>query len=659
MKATAAALILASAVAWAGDDTEIGGMLALLEEQRVTSASRFEQDVSDAPSSVTVITRRQIAISGAHTLSDLLRLVPGMDVVAINPLYVAASIRGFNDESNTTLLLLLDGVKMNLEFTGGPFVQILPVPIEDIERIEVIRGPGSAVWGQNAYLGVINIITRDPRELPAPVLEVDARAGNLGALHSTLRYAAPGERISFKAFVAYDTVNDWDDGERNGRTLEDGGVTLIHGRAGETGEIRFDALLERAQGTVFSTLGEIGADARQSLVRLTGHAGDATLSAYWTRLDIDFELRFPGLVPDVFPALGAFSGVADTYDAELLYDRTFGINHLTTGAHARINEFSSDVLTGGGDEERLWGVFVQDVLELPRAIAITAGVRYDGNSINEAAVSPRLSLVWEPRDHHTFRASAGRAFRNPSFIENQIDIAELRAIFPTGSISNPDLKNEEVTSYELAYRLHLSNLRVNANAFYDRIRDFAKFDTEDPSSPTYARYVNLRDGFRSYGAELEIELAPSDSLELFGHVAALHISENPRDSLVDDEAPKLRALAGVRFRERPIEGSLAIHYMASRTYDIQDPNVGLLGPSGSGFVPVDIDPYVSVNLYAGVKIWRDRLTLYVAGSNVLDADVEEFPARPWDDDHDPGTPSVRFGGGRIPRQISCGLKLAW
>ena len=136
------------------------------EEPVVTSAARREQPLHEAPYAMTVFDRDDLRLFGIHSLGDLLRLVPGMDVSYIIPGFTIFNVRGFNTEKNVRTLVLIDGRIANIDALGPSMIEIFPFSIDEIERVEVIRGGGSALYGANAYSGVISIITRNPEKTP-------------------------------------------------------------------------------------------------------------------------------------------------------------------------------------------------------------------------------------------------------------------------------------------------------------------------------------------------------------------------------------------------------------------------------------------------------------------------------------------------------------
>jgi len=168
----------------------------------VTSVSKKEQKISQTAAAVFVITSEDIRRSGANNIPDLLRMVPGVEVAQINASTWAISARGFNEEFSNKLLVMLDGRSVYLPTTSGVFWDVLDVPLEDIERIEVIRGPGGTSWGANAVNGVINIITRSAHETRGVM--VVAGAGNLDQGFGTVQWGgAVGANTDYRVFADY------------------------------------------------------------------------------------------------------------------------------------------------------------------------------------------------------------------------------------------------------------------------------------------------------------------------------------------------------------------------------------------------------------------------------------------------------------------------
>src|SRR6202046_3853329 len=169
---------------------------------QVTSVSKNEQTLSRTASAIFVITAEDIARSGARSIPDLLRMVPGMDVAQINATTWAVSARGLNGEFSNELLVLIDGRNVYTPSFGGVFWDTLDLPLENIERIEVIRGPGASIWGENAVNGVVNIIRKKAGDTKGGL--VNAGGGNTDADFGTVQYGnSIRERVDYRGYVKY------------------------------------------------------------------------------------------------------------------------------------------------------------------------------------------------------------------------------------------------------------------------------------------------------------------------------------------------------------------------------------------------------------------------------------------------------------------------
>jgi len=169
---------------------------------QVTSVSKTEQKLSQTASAIYVITQEDIQRSGATNIPDLLRMVPGIDVAQINANTWAISARGFNGRYANELVVLLDGRSLYLPTFGGIYWDVFDLPLEDIERIEVVRGPGGSIWGANAVNGVVNIITKKAADTKGAM--VVAGGGNLDQAFGTLQYGGSvGKSTDYRVFSKY------------------------------------------------------------------------------------------------------------------------------------------------------------------------------------------------------------------------------------------------------------------------------------------------------------------------------------------------------------------------------------------------------------------------------------------------------------------------
>ncbi|MFC1655044.1 TonB-dependent receptor, partial [Myxococcota bacterium] len=250
-------LLLAAGTAGAQDDMDAGELemdMFFAPAETVTSATRHAQPLELSPSAVTVLTREDIEASGARTLPEALRQVPNMDIGMVNPLWYEVGVRGDTSMSSDTMLLLVDGRDVTIELFGFPSWTTNSFTMDDIERIEVIRGPGSALYGANAYAGVVHVITREPGT--GPRAQASVRGGEHGYVETTGRANVNLGPLAISASFGYQDNDFWTD--RDNRAGE-----MLRGRLdakldlGEDLDLRIDAGASQSAGRFFTYVGPV------------------------------------------------------------------------------------------------------------------------------------------------------------------------------------------------------------------------------------------------------------------------------------------------------------------------------------------------------------------------------------------------------------------
>jgi len=458
-----------------GED-ESGGIMDefafLQEEDLVVSAALHEQKTGFSPSAVVVITRRQIEESGVNTLVDLLRLYPSVLVALFNPSHTMVYARG-----NYRILLMVDGREVNLDLFPVPFFELLPVGVHEIERVEIVLGPNSALYGANAVAAVVNIITGTPGGEDCG--EATITAGQNGAVLLGARAQFESGAWSWRAAAGLDTERSFMD--RNHTVRELARASLAAGREFADGSLVLDAGLVTGEGLLFSdAMGYMpiqGIWLSHAQARL--ELGGLKVRAYWYRFQTDVDIELDLKHPDLGMELGSFPTMTiidDTLQLEGRYDlEPWSGNLLIAGADVRYTYCQSRQFTEHVDEWRV-GVFIHDEQSFAERLLLTVGTRLDVNTRTRMAVSPQLSLVYNPAGDHYLRLSGGTAFRKPTVIESSANLhidahpsfPEIDTLFEDIGLSNPDLGNEILTSAELAYRGAFLNkrLRININGYF-------------------------------------------------------------------------------------------------------------------------------------------------------------------------------------------------
>jgi iron complex outermembrane receptor protein len=444
-----------------GDLTQVS--IENLMNMEVTSVSKKEQKLSQVAAAIFVITPEDIRHSGATNIPELLRMVPGLNVAQINANTWAISARGFNFQFASKLLVLIDGRAVYTPLFGGVNWDTQDVPLEDIERIEVIRGPGGAVWGANAVNGVINIITKKSGETLGVL--VTGGGGTQAQGFGTLQYGGKITRsTSYRIFTSYQNNNHFLD--LNGQNAEDGWHLLHGGFRADTKLSEKDTLT--TQGDVYT--GSEGAIIVHSILfppdnvnvdRLTTFSGGNILGRwnhiFSSRCDTTMQFYF-----DKYRRSGpSATDVRDTIDFDFQSHMVLGTRQdLIWGLGYR---HSVDDTEGTVDQtfvppdssKQFFNLFVQDQITLkPSRTYLYVGAKLENSYFTGFDLEPSVHLAWTPSARRTFWAGISRASRTPT--RRDVGLDAVLAALPGPSevvlLGDPNTESEHVIAYELGYR---------------------------------------------------------------------------------------------------------------------------------------------------------------------------------------------------------------
>ena len=492
----------------------------------VTSVSKKEQKFSQTAAAIFVITQEDIRRSGATNIPDLLRMVPGMDVAQINAHTWAISARGNNGRFSNDLLVLVDGRTVYTPTFGGVFWDVFDVPLEDIERIEVIRGPGGAIWGANAVNGVINVITKKAGETRGGM--VVAGGGNLDQGFGTLQYGGGiGEATNYRVYGKYSNQSDLPNLE--GQSGDDGWRVL-------RGGFRADSVLSSkdiltVQGDLYSGrerqaaefLPSITSAATQyveAVVNLSGGYFQTTWNhSFSSRSDTSLMASYDEYSRS--DILGERRGTFSfDFQHHILWGQrqeiVWGVNYRDSGSTTTGSLYVS--LHPADLNTQLFGGFVQDQIALvPDRLNLTIGAKLEHNYYTGFGAMPNVRIAWTPATNQTVWAAVSRALRTPAAID-----ASIRLNFGgfTGAGGTPvlvslfgsqQIQDEEVIAYETGYRAALGNaLSLDIAAYYndeehqETSEPGALFFETTPAPPHLVMpltYENLMHG-NAYGLEV-------------------------------------------------------------------------------------------------------------------------------------------------------------
>jgi iron complex outermembrane receptor protein len=510
------------------------------------TGSKTPKPIFRAPSSISVISGTDLQRSGARFVSDALRMVPGIEVLRTTSTESNVAARGYNDVASTAqgMLGLVDGRLVYNDFFGSVLWDALPVSIEEIDRIEVIRGPGSFLYGPSAMHGLVNIITKSPLDYGQDILHLTAAAGTYRSSVATAMYVKREDDAGFKATIGWDNIARF-------QPRDEGASDKVFAEFRYEQEIGVDQRLELTGGAMTQDL-EVLISSQNVIpsADLSNEVQELFVKANYTLGDLETQLVWTGFdgtsSPDRFYT--PFDVDLDTVDLDLQYSLSPWEDHtITVGAgysYATFTTTNADVSNGRHDTNLVWG-FVQDELRLGEDVFVTAGVRLDWYSTSGFTVSPRLATVWEFEENQNLRASAGVGFRNPSLRENFFDMPVTVPGFPPLTIQgNENLDAETMLSLELGYfGAPTDSLKAGVNVFYNFVNDLIVFRPV-PGSPTTLAPFNRNDE-DVYGFEIEGEYLFSDWISGFANYS-YEIRQNRDTSERILSAPQNKANVGVR-----------------------------------------------------------------------------------------------------------------
>ncbi len=515
---------------------------------QVTSVSKKDQALFKTGAAIFVITQDDIRHSGAFNIPDLLRMVPGVDVARIDANTWAISIRGFNTRYSDKVLVLLDGRSLYTPSFSGVYWDHLDVPLENIERIEVIRGPGGTVWGANAMNGVINIITKSSKATQGGLLT--AGTGTEESADGVIQYGGRiGRAATYRAFGDYS--NTGSSNLTNGEEGADAWRRFHGGFRSDWDLTQQDSLMaqgdisQNSEGQTLTTVlssrlptiatfnDRISVDSGDFLGRWNhtlANGSQFSLQAYYdhfNRLDEAIDEKLSTFDVDFEHHLA----VGSRHDIVWGLDFRRYIDSLKPGYDVRFNPPHQSL--------DLYSVFLQDQITLTKSLALTIGAKAEHNDYSGLDWEPSAQLVWTPTPHQAFWASASQAVRQPSLMDSSIqyDITTLplndNYFGVLTLLGDPRIKNEQLRDYEAGYRAQpgkrFSMDLALFRSYYQHLETSEPgdpFAVDTPGPPHYILplYVNNLARGRTYGGEIFANWDATSRWRLSAGVSLLHMN---------------------------------------------------------------------------------------------------------------------------------------
>ncbi len=594
----------------------------------ITSAAKKGQRLSDAAAAISVISHEDIRRSGATSIPELLRQVPGVQVSRIDASRYAVSIRGFSSRFCGKLLVLLDGRTLYTPLFSGVYWEAQDVLLEDVERIEVIRGPGGALWGANAVNGVINIITRDSGQTQNTYLE--ARAGTQGKGGAARYGGAFGEDGHFRLYAKLDEHAELD--AASGGNAHD---AWHQGRAGFRADLapsprdhitlQGDLYEKKADQTVGVSPPPFGFTA---FVADTAKLNGDNLTFRWKRdLSEGEDWQLQAYYDRTRANDAVLEQSIDTLDLEFQHrfqlragqELTWGLGYRHVADE--LNGTSTLGFTPGKRDTGLYSLFAQYESRLRDDLRLTLGSKFEHNDFSGFEYQPSARLLWQATQTDTFWGAVSRAVKTPSRVLHDGKLNYLVLGANVFSIQgNPNLQSETLLAWELGYRGQFGpNFNLDATAFYN---EYDKLLSRESVTPFATTYGNLLEG-RTYGLELAASWQVTPTWRLQGNYSRLEMDlatkagGSDSAAINDIQGSTPRAMAQLHSRHDlgdQVELDAALYYM------------GALPNLPTRQVSTSVGAYTRLDLRLG---WRPRrdLELSLAAQNLLDDRHPEYVAQ--------------------------------
>jgi iron complex outermembrane receptor protein len=523
----------------------------------VTTVSKQPEEVWHTPAAIYVMTQADIRRSGATTLPELLRLIPGVQVARIQSDQWAVGVRGFASQFSKGLLVLIDGRSVYTPLFEGVYWDTQDTMLEDIDRIEVIRGPGGTAWGANAVNGVINIITKRPRETQGVLASADTgnfdhfvaevREGFHPARDVYARIYAKGFARGAERNPGNDPYDEWHQAR--------GGFRAVWDATGRD-SIDFQGDIYQGQSGAQFGIGQYTPPAQLTVDNMQAVSGGNLLLRWNRRLAHGSNFYVQAYFDRTNRQDAQFGETRDTFDFDFIdhignlprQDLILGAGLRESPSYVIQNQATVDFLPHRTNDS-IYSGFVQDTLDLvPHQLALMLGSKFEDNSFSGFEIQPNARLLWTPRDHMTFWAAITRAVRTPGRLDQDL---QLTGYIPTEPIpglpffdrieGDPTFKSEILIGDELGYRQLLApNLYIDIAAFRNQYDDLESFGTASFSVPTTPYpYLLLNvpeaNGIKgtTNGLEIASDWKPVHWWVLRGSFSHLHLDLRPKTGFSD------------------------------------------------------------------------------------------------------------------------------
>jgi iron complex outermembrane receptor protein len=506
----------------------------LMEVSVTVSSSRQTQKINQSSAPVSIVSSDDIHYSGLTNIPEILQFVPGVDIVKFNRYLYGVGIHGLHESISNHVVSLVDGRYANNTIFGGPEFHKLPLFLEDIERIEVVRGPGGAAWGANAFTGVINIITKEPEKTVG--FFGSTTLNEYGDRFTHLRWGGKKDEWSWRFSTGYEDLETSDDAGAGKYTTSEPALNDFIGYNDYVARDfsrtwKFDSTAVYTSDDIKVSIGAGYSHLITGNYEINGYYPmDQNNRSETLRLFTKAERQFDDGSSGHLQWFGNFStmnwsnlayyeSVENDIEVQLNF-APIGSHHLSVGGNFRWDDISTkDIITEPSEfiyrdspyHERWAGCFAIDRWDITDQFTLEAQVRGDWYSEVTTDWSNRVTALYDldGTDKHILRLSVAKAFRSPLISLRQLEarnISIFGAYYQFNTTLPEDLKNEETWTVEAGYSGQLTDrVLLNINAFHQRLSNLIGYRTVLPDFTPGIDFVSDNiDGADTYGGEIEL-----------------------------------------------------------------------------------------------------------------------------------------------------------
>ncbi|MGH9736969.1 MAG: TonB-dependent receptor plug domain-containing protein [Candidatus Acidiferrales bacterium] len=618
--------------------------LEQLGNVEVTTASKEPKEVWNTPAAIYVLTSEDIRRSGATNIPDLLRLVPGVEVAEIDSDHWAVGIRGFGSEFSKSVLVLIDGRSVYSPLFSGVYWNVQNVMLEDIDRIEVIRGPGGTIWGANAVNGVINIITKSAKDTQGALVSMSG--GDVDQGTGSFRYGGGnGSNFNFRVYGMgfgraaeyhpdHSSFDEWQMGQGGFRT-----DTTLNPRDSLTlqGDMYKGYDGERVSMSSYSPPSAQIFDDPHNV------AGGNLLGRWHRQIDQNSDFQLQAYYDRTSRLSPQLDEIRNTYDVDFLYHRNLnGRQDILLGAGGRwspdniTQKFATLNFTPNQETDSIYSWFLQDEVSImPARLSLTFGSKFEHNNYSGFEVQPNARLLWTPTDHQSFWAAITRAVRTPSRLDQDLQLTDFVSANPPiffRVLGSPTFQSEQLLGTEAGYRQLLRNtLYVDVEFFYNDYNDLYGYGTTSllsEANPAPAHIVvriplaNATAGDAT-GFEISPDWKPRSWWELRGSYSYLYLYVHDRAGVAGSFNGLVTSSDNGSSPHHELEAQSLLNLPKRLEFDTTLRYVSALPAQTSVPAGPTVGAYSTADARLGWHV-SDTLELSFVGQNLLQAHHPEF-----------------------------------